>query len=49
MEDLYAALDATQMPMRDIIDSVEPFERAEEAIEYIWQWRQVGKVALRVQ
>ncbi|KAL3449178.1 chaperonin 10-like protein [Aspergillus insuetus] len=48
MEDLCAALDATQMPLRDIIDSVEPFERAEEAIEHIWQRRQVGKVVLRV-
>jgi NADPH-dependent curcumin reductase CurA len=48
MEDLCAALDATQMPLRDIIDSVEPFEKAEEAIEYLWQGRQVGKVVLRV-
>ncbi|KAL2812006.1 hypothetical protein BJX63DRAFT_422067 [Aspergillus granulosus] len=48
MDDLCAALDATQMPLRDIIDSVQPFEKAEEAIEYIWQGRQIGKVVLRV-
>ncbi|KAL3488403.1 hypothetical protein BJX62DRAFT_212050 [Aspergillus germanicus] len=48
MEDLCAALEAMQMPLRVIINSVEPFERAEEAIEYVWQGKQVGKVVLRV-
>ncbi|KAB8068156.1 chaperonin 10-like protein [Aspergillus leporis] len=48
MDDLCTALDATQMPLKDIIDSVEPFQKAEEAIEYIWQGRQVEKVVLRV-
>jgi hypothetical protein len=48
MDDLCTALDATQMPLKDIIDSVELFQKAEEAIEYIWQGRQVEKVVLRV-
>ncbi|KAL3466889.1 hypothetical protein BJX64DRAFT_301329 [Aspergillus heterothallicus] len=48
MDDLCAALDATQLSLMDIIDSVEPFEKAEEAIEYIWQGKQVGKVVLKV-
>lgn len=48
MDDLCAALSATQMQFDDIIDSVEPFEKADEAIEYIWQGRQVGKLVLRL-
>ncbi|KAL2828326.1 hypothetical protein BJY01DRAFT_240943 [Aspergillus pseudoustus] len=48
MNDLCAALDATQMSLENIIDSIEPFEKAEEAIQYIWEGRQVGKVVLRV-
>ncbi|KAL4913014.1 hypothetical protein BDW62DRAFT_8917 [Aspergillus aurantiobrunneus] len=48
MDDLCAALAAAQMPLDDIIDSVEPFEKADEAIEYIWQGRQIGKLVLRL-
>ncbi|KAL4748778.1 hypothetical protein BDW72DRAFT_214589 [Aspergillus terricola var. indicus] len=48
MDDRRAALAAVQMPLNDIIDSVEPFERAEEAIEYIWQGRQIGKLVLQL-
>ncbi|GES62134.1 alcohol dehydrogenase [Aspergillus terreus] len=47
MDDLCAALTATQIRFDDIIDSVEPFEKADEAIEYIWQGKQIGKVVLR--
>lgn len=46
MDDLCAALAATQLPLRDIIDSIYPFEKAEEAVEYIWQGRQVGKLVI---
>ncbi|KAL4735407.1 hypothetical protein BDV11DRAFT_173871 [Aspergillus similis] len=48
MDDLCAALAAVQMPLDDIIDSVEPFEKADEAIEYIWQGKQIGKLVLRL-
>lgn len=48
MDDLCAALSATQAELSDIIDSVYPFEQAEEAIEYIWQGEQVGKIVLRL-
>ncbi|KAF4554494.1 Zinc-binding dehydrogenase-like protein 2 [Elsinoe fawcettii] len=47
-DDLCAALTATRIRFDDIIDSVKPFEEAEEAIEYIWQGKQVGKVVLRL-
>lgn len=46
MDDLCAALSATQIQFDDIIDSVKPFEEAGEAIEYVWQGKQVGKVVL---
>lgn len=48
MEDFCAALSATEMPLEDLIDSVFPFEQAEEAVEYIWQGKQIGKLVLRL-
>lgn len=48
MEDLCAALSATQMKFDDIIDSVWTFDRADEAIEYIWQGKQVGKMVIKL-
>ncbi|CAO2647370.1 Nn.00g082920.m01.CDS01 [Neocucurbitaria sp. VM-36] len=44
--DLCAAITTTQMTFDDIIDSTQPFEKAEEAIQYIWEGRQVGKLVL---
>lgn len=46
MDDLVAAISATQMTFDDIIDSVYPFDKADEAIEFIWQGRQVGKLVI---
>lgn len=43
-----AAISATQMTFGDILDSVWPFEQAEEAIEFVWQGKQVGKVVLKL-
>lgn len=48
MDDLCAAISATQMRLDDIIDSVSSFDKADEAIEYIWQGKQVGKLVLRL-
>lgn len=48
MDDLCAALSATQIQFGDIIDSIKPFEDADEAIEHVWQGKQVGKVVLRL-
>ncbi|KAJ0116135.1 chaperonin 10-like protein [Diaporthe amygdali] len=48
LDDLCAALSATRIQFDDIIDSVKPFEDADEAIEYVWQGKQVGKVVLRL-
>jgi Zn-dependent alcohol dehydrogenase len=46
MEDLCAALSATRIQFDDIIDSVLPFESAEEAVEKVWQGKVVGKLVL---
>lgn len=43
-----AAISATQMTFDDIIDSVWSFDKAEEAIEYMWQGKQVGKVVIEI-
>ncbi|KAL4984875.1 chaperonin 10-like protein [Aspergillus falconensis] len=48
MDSLCAALATVQMPLDDIIDSVEPFEKADAAIQYIWQGKQIGKLVLRL-
>lgn len=48
MEDFCAALSASQTPLDDLIDSVFRFEQAEEAVEYIWQGKQIGKLVLSV-
>ncbi|RAK99893.1 zinc-dependent alcohol dehydrogenase family protein [Aspergillus ibericus CBS 121593] len=48
MEDFCAALSASEMPLHDLIDKVFPFEQAEEAVEYVWQGKQVGKIVLRL-
>jgi hypothetical protein len=48
MDDLCTALAAVQMRLDDIIDSVEPIEKTDEATEYIWQGKQIGKLVLRL-
>lgn len=48
MEDFCAALLAAQTPLKDLIDKTFPFEEAEEAVEYVWQGKQVGKIVLRL-
>ncbi|KAL2799675.1 alcohol dehydrogenase [Aspergillus keveii] len=48
MEDFCAALEATQTPLGDLIDRVFTFEQAEEAVDYVWQGKQIGKIVLRV-
>jgi Zn-dependent alcohol dehydrogenase len=48
LDDLSAALSATRIQFDDIIDSVHPFENAEEAIEKVWQGKVVGKVVLKL-
>ncbi|KAJ5088307.1 hypothetical protein N7456_011923 [Penicillium angulare] len=48
MEDLHAALAAVETPLNDLIDRTFSFEEAEEAVEYVWQGKQIGKIVLRL-
>ncbi|KIW39130.1 uncharacterized protein PV06_08934 [Exophiala oligosperma] len=48
MEDICAALEATQMQLDDIIDKVYPFSEAEEAVQSLWEGKVVGKIVLRL-
>lgn len=48
MDDLCAALSAARIQFGDIIDSVQPFDSAEEAIEKVWQGKVVGKLVLQL-
>jgi hypothetical protein len=48
LEDFCAAVSATQMRFHDILDSTFSFEKADEAIEHVWQSKQVGKVIVKI-
>lgn len=48
LDDLCAALSATRIHFDDIIDSVQPFDKAEEAIESVWQGKVMGKLVLKL-
>lgn len=48
MESLCSALEATQMQLDDIIDKVYPFDKAEEAVQSLWEGKVIGKVVLRL-
>ncbi|KAF5609867.1 alcohol dehydrogenase [Fusarium subglutinans] len=47
-DELMAAISATQMTFEDILDSAWSFDKADEAIEYVWQGKQVGKVVIKL-
>ncbi|CAI7637351.1 unnamed protein product [Penicillium bialowiezense] len=42
MEDLCAALSATQLPLGDLIECTFAFDEAEEAVEYVWERQLMG-------
>ena len=48
LDNLCAALSATRIQFDDIIDSVQPLDKAEEAIESVWQGKVVGKLVLQL-
>ena len=48
LDDLCAALSAARIEFDDIIDSVQPFDKAEEAIGSVWQGKVVGKLVLQL-
>lgn len=36
------------MDFSDIIDVVFPFSESEEALDYLWKGRQVGKIVIKL-
>lgn len=48
MNDLCAALTATSIRFDDILDSTWPFEKADEALQYLWEGKQIGKIVIKV-
>ncbi|KAK4619372.1 Zinc-type alcohol dehydrogenase-like protein [Fulvia fulva] len=48
MDDLCAALTATSIRFDDIIDSTWPFEKADEALQCLWEGKQIGKVVIKI-
>ncbi|KAI7343708.1 hypothetical protein KC354_g15527 [Hortaea werneckii] len=48
LDDLCRALTATRIRLDDIIDSVWSFDQAEEALQYLWEGRQIGKLVIEI-
>ncbi|KAL8996977.1 MAG: hypothetical protein Q9169_003628 [Polycauliona sp. 2 TL-2023] len=48
MDDLCTALTATKITFDDIIDSTWTFDDANEALQYVWEGKQVGKVVIEI-
>ncbi|TVY29515.1 Zinc-type alcohol dehydrogenase-like protein [Lachnellula hyalina] len=48
MDDLSTALTATRIKFDDIIDSTWTFDKADEALQYLWEGKQVGKVVIKI-
>ncbi|RMY74573.1 hypothetical protein D0862_14092 [Hortaea werneckii] len=48
LDDLCKALTATRIRLDDIIDSVWPFDKAEEALQYLWEGKQIGKLVIEI-
>ena len=48
MDDLSAAITATNLKFDDIIDSTWAFEDADAALQYLWEGKQVGKVVIQI-
>ncbi|KAL3958328.1 hypothetical protein ACCO45_006490 [Purpureocillium lilacinum] len=48
LEDLVTAASTMKMRFFDIIDRVFPFSQSEEALDYLWNGKQVGKIVLKL-
>ncbi|KAI7158869.1 hypothetical protein KC349_g4576 [Hortaea werneckii] len=48
LDDLSRALAATRIRLDDIIDSVWSFDKAEEALQYLWEGKQIGKLVIEI-
>jgi Zn-dependent alcohol dehydrogenase len=46
---MYAAVAATRMRFDDIVDARFDFKKADEAIEHVWQGKQIGKVVVSLE
>ncbi|KAF2162766.1 hypothetical protein M409DRAFT_27005 [Zasmidium cellare ATCC 36951] len=47
-QDLVAALEATKIRFDDIIDSTYALDDADEALQYLWEGKQVGKIVIKI-
>ena len=48
MNDLSAALTATKIIFDDILNSTWEFDKADEALQCLWEGKQVGKIVNKV-
>ncbi|KAI7212515.1 hypothetical protein KC333_g7076 [Hortaea werneckii] len=48
LDDLCRALTATRIRLDDIVDSVWSFDKAGEALQYLWEGKQIGKLVIEI-
>jgi len=48
LEDLSSAVTTARITFDDIIDTVYPFDEAQDALAFVWEGRQVGKVVISI-
>lgn len=48
LDDLCAAIEATQIDLTDLIDTVYDFDKSEEALQALWEGKVVGKSVIRI-
>ena len=48
VEGFCVALSAAPKPLHNLIGKTLLFEETEEALEYVWQGKQMGKIVLRL-
>ena len=48
-EDMCDAISATGLEFNDIVDKTWKFEEVEEAVQHLWEGRQVGKYVVQIQ
>jgi hypothetical protein len=49
LENLNRAVTANGLGFTDVIDRTFPFGRAEEAFDYVWSGKHVGKVVIEME
>jgi NADPH:quinone reductase-like Zn-dependent oxidoreductase len=48
LQDFYAWIESFNISFSDVIDAIYPFEKAQEALDRVWEGSHFGKVVIKV-